>query len=175
MGGEVWLGDKDGRQLDLSTREVVPTEAFRERLIINGQMFRVVDTAVVAPLGVKEYLITTPALATHGCWLYAFSLLADDDGVFLFTEDPTTTAAGAALVPQNINRNSATTADMVVTEDPTVTGDGTIFYTAPYGWWSLFQSGQQFVILKASSTYMLRWTDDGAGTNIILQLDWAEV
>jgi len=94
-----------------------------------------------------------------------------------FYEGSTTSAAGSAVTEFNRNRNSANTAAVVVTTGPTITGDGTLIFTAQSGAGQRVGGdvrAQNEFILKQNTKYILRVTS-AVATNVTNWLvDWYE-
>lgn len=116
-----------------------------------------------------EVIITTGA--TKEIHL-SVGVSAGAGGRFFVFEAPTFTV-GTPITPINANRQSANTAEPTVVYTPTVTVDGTALSSevVPGGTTGAatgganrgFARGVEY-ILKASTSYLFRFTNDGAGT-----------
>ena len=98
-----------------------------------------------------------------------------------FYEGATYSATGSAITPYNNNRNSITTAELLVYDSPTLTTDGTLLEpilipgTKQAG--SLGSEGSNEWNLKENEAYMIRITNNtaGAGTsNYTINMFWYE-
>jgi hypothetical protein len=123
----------------------------------------------------QDILVVTPNSTkwAHMLW----TLEAEDEFVFYLYEDTTTSADGSAATEINNNRNSANTADVVVTTGPTVTGVGTLIDSATIGAAKTIgsDSRDKELILKSNTKYLFRFTKTNAGTHWLnYKLSWYE-
>jgi hypothetical protein len=133
-----------------------------------------VDTA--AP---KYYRITTPNTTK---WAHmTFTLYSEGIGTWQLFENPTVDAAGTTATVYNNDRNSATTATLVVAYDPTSTADGTLIKTwrTGSGTTNPTRVGSESrndteMILKQNEDYFLKFTPDSDNAKTKIELEWYE-
>jgi len=125
----------------------------------------------------KLFLITTPALSFPHIQVMRLNFGRGDIDFEAF-EGATTSADGAALTLQNVNRNSSNTPNIVLTAEPTVTDDGTSIFTlwvpptsagvgnSANGVEGIGQGSEW--VLKPSTKYLIRLTNNSGST-----IDWS--
>ena len=144
--------------------------------IHEGKHFTVADYATV---GAAKYWHVIAPDSTVRVHLLA-SMSASAGGLAEMYENPTTTDNGAALTRFNNDRNSSTTANLLVYKDPTIGADGTLLEARRIGGGSgPFRIGGDVVqrvefILKQAEQYLFKFTPDGAGTVITFTIAWYE-
>lgn len=122
---------------------------------------------------VDEFLLTTQAFNFPHLQRLNFDFGAGDIDIQSY-EGATASADGTVIGSNNTNRNSANTADLVMTSGPTLTGDGTLIHTTwahPVGT-GIGQSAQGISdvtngeewILKPSTKYLIRITNNSGAT-----------
>ncbi len=149
--------------------------------IHEGKLFTIAKRFTVTNVGgTHEFLGVVPAAV----FPHFRSLTITSDGGpndVDFYEDTTVSANGAAVTPYNNNRNSITIPELLIYDIPTITGDGTLLEpilipgTKQAG--SFGSEASNEWILKASSNYMIRITNNtvGAGTsNFTINMFWYE-
>ncbi len=155
------------------------------RLIHDGMGFTMTyKAAAVADEASSDILLVVPA----GCYPHLRKFVTNATGgpldAFLY-EGTTASADGTALVETNNNRNSATTANMVVTHTPTVDPVGTQIDYALLPTLTAIGSnvggvkgpdiGEEWV-LKPSTKYLLRVTNNSGGAvDVGWHLFWYEL
>lgn len=158
----------------------IPTISSIHRTIHEGRLFEVSHIfAAVADAASAEILITTGTKAVH------LRSRADTEGKsygYLF-EDAVASVAGTGLTNVNRDRNSANTAETVVTHTPTLTSDGTqLTETLIPGGGAVggnviggsLNSFEEFE-LKPNSVYLIRLTNEsGAAADMAASLVFYE-
>ena len=144
-----------------------------EALAAAGKQFFVTETSIVGAGLTKYYRFKAPASPTK-CRLYAV-VYSDVAGHVYLEEDPTITVDGAALVPVNLNRNSATVPTLDVEEDPTVTVDGDVLSECDTGPAGGDLAPLAPFELKQSEDTVVRYVDAGAGSTVRMAAIWSEV
>lgn len=127
----------------------------------------------------KYYRLTTPDTAK---WIHlTITLYSEGAGTWQLFENPTVNAAGTDATVFNSNRNSATTAGLVVAADPTSTADGTLLKSWRTGSGTAAPSriGSSFgrddeIILKQNEDYFIKFTPDSDNCKTKLELEWYE-
>ena len=95
-------------------------------------------------------------------------------------EDTTVSNNGSALPIFNNNRNSANPNQLLIYEDPTVTGDGTCIFieqdgtTTSGGKIGTDISHDDEIILKQNAIYQIKVTVLTNGTDVSTHMDWYE-
>ena len=127
-----------------------------------------------------DLLLVTPNTTKWGhlIWSIEGTLITT---VYIY-EGATTSADGTALSEINQDRNSLTTATIVATHTPSVTGTGTEIYVKSFGTASggpSTRSGglshaDQEVILKQNTKYLIRVDSDTDNNRITFVLRWYE-
>lgn len=154
----------------------------QHRLIHDGMMFHATGQAadVATPAGTYEILLDIPA----GVYPHIQKVLWHIQGApaeLKVFEGTTTSASGGAVTEHNTNRNSANAAGMIVTTEPTVTGDGTLIHERyiPTSGKDVGQvAGTLFEewIFKPSTKYLIRLTNNsGAVCDLSWEIQWYEV
>lgn len=127
----------------------------------------------------KYYRLTTPNTTK---WVHLITTLySDGAGTWELFENPTVNAAGNVATTFNSNRNSATTAGLVVATDPTSTSDGTLLMTFRTGSGTTLptrigseNSRENEIILKQNEDYFIKFTPDSDNAKVKLGLEWYE-
>ncbi len=153
----------------------------QHRMVHDGFMFHSSgQTADLANLGTYELLLDIPA-STYPHIQKVMWHIEGAPGLIEVYEGTTTSSSGSAVTEHNTNRNSTNTADMVVTTEPTVTGDGTLIHeryipTAGKDTGQIAGSLFEEWVLKPSTKYLIRFTNNsGAICDLSWELLWYEV
>lgn len=164
---------------DLSTRAQVGIP-YEHHEVHNGLLFYVTDTASLDDGNSRELLFETPNTTK---WMhFTFKTTGSFETTVYLYED-TTKTTGTAMTEWNHNRNSSTTATMVVTHTPGSSGDGSLIYTAYFG----ADAGpaatggirgdtrpEQEIVLKQNAKYLLRVTSGTDSNAITTVAAWYE-
>lgn len=127
----------------------------------------------------KYYRLTTPNTTK---WTHVqFSLFSEGAGTWQLFENPTVNAAGTTVTTFNNDRNSTTTATLVIATDPTSTADGTqikIWRTGS-GTNAPMRAGLESrsaveLILKQNEDYFLKFTPDADNAKTKIEVLWYE-
>ena len=129
----------------------------------------------------RDLLLVTPDTAVR---IYlVFDVSTNAEVAVFFYEGTTTSADGTGVTELNRDRNSANTADLVITHTPTVTGVGTALIQYQIGsatgppsrraGGSALQRPE--IILDQNTKYLLRITGVGSDTDISTFIDWYEI
>jgi len=110
-----------------------------------------------------------------------FVLYSEGIGTWQLFENPTVNAVGTPATIFNSNRNSATTATIIVATDPTSTSDGTLLKTFRTGTGTNAPtrvgnevSRTSEIILKQNEDYFLKFTPDADNAKTKIELEWYE-
>jgi hypothetical protein len=109
-----------------------------------------------------------------------FSISSDTAGLGELFENPTINPVGSAVAEYNQDRNSANTATLVVTDDPTVAADGTRLATdvigagGPTKLGGNSRSGLEWILLQ-NEEYIVKFTPDANDARVAITLEWYEV
>lgn len=170
--GQVTGEDTRILRADLKTHGLV-MQTLEEQKSHEGLAFVATDyDASVDAAGPKLYRVTTPntTLYSH----LRLEVAALTAGLIEIYETPTQTGAGTGLTAYNLNRNSSGAATLVVAYDMTVSADGTRI------WFSRMQAagapiGNSIpIVLKANTTYLVKFTSDGNGNKLWISFVWVE-
>jgi hypothetical protein len=166
-------------RLDKATNSI-QTMDYEHHEIHDGSHFFYYDYDSDVDTGApKYYRITTPNTTS---WVHmVFTLYSEGVGTWQLFENPTVNAAGTTATTFNSNRNSATTAGLVVAYDATSTADGTLLKvwrtgtgtTAPSRVGGEARSGLE-IIMKQAEDYFLKFTPDADNAKTKVQLSWYE-
>ena len=125
-----------------------------------------------------EIVLANPAASYPHVVIYI--LTEGNSEIFTF-EGTTTSADGTSIASINRNRNSANTADLVVTHTPTITADGTeIYHDYIIGGIKNKATGgtdgfSDEIIMKPSTKYLIRVTNDSGADEIVsVSIHWYE-
>lgn len=133
---------------------------------------------LVATKGIAEsldLLIVTPNSAARAH--FASSIRVTNIASAYLYEGVTASAAGTAMTEFNSNRNSSSTAGVVVTHTPTITDTGTLLMSVGL---SDFQNSaaeshdDDELVLKANTKYLVRVTSGANGNVITVKINWYE-
>jgi len=121
-------------------------------------------------------MIISAELEVH---LKSFSFYNGDDGHYDFVEAPTLTTGATPLVAYNRNRRSVKTSGIILKSNPTGISGGTLlehmYFKATNQTPGILIKNDIEWILKPSTTYLLRVTNDGGGAEqALLQVGWCE-
>jgi len=149
--------------------------------IHEGKGFTLAKRLSIANVGgTHEFLGIVPALVYPH---FRKITVASDGGPFDvdFYEGTTVSDNGTAVTACNNNRNSATTAELLIYDTPTITGDGTLLEpilipgTKQSG--ALGSEGSNEWDLKQDEKYMIRITNNttgGGSSNFTINIFWYE-
>jgi len=166
-------------RLDKATNTIQTIDYAHHEIHAGSHFFYTDYDSDVDTASPKYYRITTPDTEKWGHMI--FVLYSEGVGTWQLFENPTVNAAGTAATVFNSNRNSATTATIVVAYDPTSTADGTLLKTwrtgsgttAPTRIGSENRSDNE-IILKQNEDYFLKFTPDSDNSKTKVELEWYE-
>lgn len=159
---------------DVSNSNPFPTIGLTGVQAAAGQLFFAGVQKTLASGIINNVLIVTPA-SPNVIMIFEVEATLDTD-IQLF-EDTTTSAQGSAVSEFNVNRQSATVAQTIITDSPTITADGTLLIESVIvsGRNDLGGGGTAEFILKTSAQYLLRVTS-ASNSNIVDQnFAWSEI
>jgi hypothetical protein len=127
----------------------------------------------------KYYRITTPDTTK---WAHMqFVLYSEGAGTWRLYENPTVNAPGTTATVFNNDRNSATTATLVVAYDATSTADGTLIkiWSTGSGTTNPTRVGSESrssveLVLKQNEDYFLKFTPDADNAKAKVSMHWYE-
>jgi len=134
------------------------------------------DVDIASP---KYYRLTTPNTTK---WIHIqFILFSEGSGTWQLFENPTVNAAGTTATTFNNDRNSVTTAGLIIAYDATSTADGTQIKiwrtgsgtTAPMRAGTESRSSVE-LILKQNEDYFLKFTPDADNAKTKVEVLWYE-
>lgn len=175
------LRDKTGTVAKLdATTGAIETIDYAHHEIHSGSHFFYTDYDSDVDTGApKYYRITTIDRAN---WSHLIlTLYSEGAGTWELFENPTVNNAGSTATVFNSNRNSSTTATLVVATDPTSTADGTRMKvwrtgsgtTAPSRVGTESRNDIE-IILKQNEDYFLKFTPDADNAKTKIELEWYE-
>lgn len=122
------------------------------------------DVRTAAP---KYIRITTPNSTT---WAhFKIRAKASGAGMWEFLENPVVSANGSTQTNRNNDRNSLTTSGVVVANNPTSGGDGTLLWTDLTAECGI---SEEEIILKGNEDYFFKFTPDADATKIAVFIEW---
>lgn len=163
--------------LDTITRSLTTIE-YEHHELHEGHVFHVnFDKGSINTSAVAYLLITTPN-STKWAHIVAHMVVTKGAKLELF-EDPTVDPVGTVVDELNHDRNSGTTADVVVTHTPTVSVDGTLLDVNLAGTAGKYAvggevNGRNEWILHSNEQYLLKVTSLEDANLVILNVDWYE-
>jgi len=147
--------------------------------IHEGESFSSNDvTTNVQMAAPKRYLLITPDTDTRAH--FVFRIGTEPGAKIELFEDTTVSNNGSVLPIFNNNRNSANANELLIYEDPTVTGDGTCIFveqdgtTTAGGKIGADISHDDEIILKQNTIYQIKITVLANGTDVSTHMDWYE-
>lgn len=165
-------------RLDSSTHAINTTENAHHE-IHEGRHFKAdrQDTSLATDETI-ELLLTTPDTTRWAHFL--LTMQSTGEVVVELYEGTTVSAEGTAITPINRNRNSDTASVVVVTHTPTITSDGTKLTENWIGTTGFKEDigdrtrGDNEIILKQNTKYLIRLTAVGNGIKGAIGGDWYE-
>ena len=128
----------------------------------------------------KEFIFVTPNSVTKLAHFNIPGLIEQTKGSALLEiyEDVVTTNDGSAVTVRDHNINTANTPDSVVTEDPTITSDGTLKFSEPIGTGQnqggQLQARNERVFKSGATKYLIRITSRAASNIVSGCPNWYE-
>lgn len=176
MSGTVIIKDKDGNESYVSEHSSQVID-ITHAMVHRGQFFSVSKTATLAAAATLDILLTTPNTDTVAHM--TAEITTDTLCTGALYEGTTVSDAGTAMTEINNNRNSTTTATVVATHTPTVTGAGTALLVQNIGAGGLQRIGgsaanRHEYMLKKNTKYLFRVTAASNDTNCDIAIYWYE-
>lgn len=159
---EVWM--------DKSTRAMTTID-YPHHEVHNGRHYSVSGFTTLEATQDIEFVTATPNTTR---WAHMFfAITATGKTSLTVYEDCTAADDGTQITPINSNRNSSNTADIIVSQDPTMTYHGPVIYTQKFGFVdtpSKSRGGEDRAefefILKQNSKYLWSITSDNNANSV---------